>query len=106
MSDPWVPPYFGSWNDLVNALLHNPFLGGGQDGGGHGPRPMMAATVAGEGRYRMGPQPEPWFASTATALLMSAINLKLVASQLPEGQGGQLGHAADRALSVYIDEFC
>ena len=23
----WVPPYFGSWDQLVAALLHNPFLG-------------------------------------------------------------------------------
>ena len=27
MADPWVPPYFGSYDELVKALLANPFLG-------------------------------------------------------------------------------
>ena len=30
--DPWVPPYFGSYDQLVKELLGNPFLGSG--GGG------------------------------------------------------------------------
>src|SRR5690349_16714002 len=29
MSTPWVPSYFGSWEELVRSLLHNPFLGSG-----------------------------------------------------------------------------
>ena len=29
MDAPWVPPYFGSYEQLVQELLGNPFLGGG-----------------------------------------------------------------------------
>ena len=30
MSTPALPAYLGSWSDLLNALLHNPSLGGGR----------------------------------------------------------------------------
>ncbi|MGI8960530.1 MAG: hypothetical protein ACR2IV_12345, partial [Bryobacteraceae bacterium] len=29
---PWVPPYFGSYEQLINELLQNPFLGSGRPG--------------------------------------------------------------------------
>ncbi len=36
MSNPTLPPYLGTWDELLQALLHNPFLGSG--GGGIPPR--------------------------------------------------------------------
>ena len=30
MSTPYVPPYFGSYEEIVNARLHDPFLGSGR----------------------------------------------------------------------------
>ncbi len=45
----WVPPYFGSYERLLQELLHNPFLGSGQ---GH---PHLAHAEA-----RFKPQPDPW----------------------------------------------
>jgi hypothetical protein len=42
VSTPVLPPYLGSYEDLVNALLHNPFLGGGR---GPGPRRLKADDV-------------------------------------------------------------
>jgi hypothetical protein len=29
MAEQWLPPSLGTWHELVNALLHNPALGGG-----------------------------------------------------------------------------
>lgn len=30
MSNPWLPTYLGSWEQLLDVLFHNPFLGGGK----------------------------------------------------------------------------
>ena len=50
---PWVPPYFGTWEQLVNELLHNPFLGSGR--GGY--PPCVQTNI-----LRMAdPDPVPWY---------------------------------------------
>ena len=100
MSTPSLPPYLGSWNELVNALLHNPFLGGGQGGPPHRIEEMLRENGAARG-----PQPDPWFISTATSMLTSIIAMKQVASHL-RGEGRAFGQAADQALEEILDEYC
>jgi len=101
VSTPTLPPYLGSWEELVNALLHNPSLGGGRGGIPH----QVAAEMIRQGGPEMGPQPEPWFVSTATSFFTSIITMKQVASQL-NGEGRSFERAADRALEEILDEFC
>src|ERR1051325_832900 len=52
----WLPPYFGSWDDLIAALMHNPYLGSGH--GPPGPHHLMMSR--GLGSLATGPSPEPW----------------------------------------------
>jgi len=106
MSTPALPPYLGSWDDLVNALLHDPFLGSGRGG-----RPHLTHTVASEmlrmgagGSPVAGPRPEPW--SPASAFI-SLVSLRVVAEQMPEGREAQyLGEFANRAIAELIDDYC
>ena len=44
----WVPPYFGSAEQLLKELLHNPFLGSSHPG----PHPHALE--------KAGPVPDPW----------------------------------------------
>jgi len=82
-------------------LLHNPSLGGGRGGIPH----KVAAEMFREGGPEMGPQPDPWFVSTATSFLTSIVALKQVASHL-DGEGRVFDRAADQALEEMLDEFC
>ena len=103
MSIPWIPRYFGSWHDFINSLLHDPFLGSDRGypyavtGPMCDPNPLPWR--------RSEPNPSPW--SPAVSVLMSAINLKEVASRLPEGQlRNGLGKRADHTISTFIDDYC
>jgi hypothetical protein len=95
MANPNLPPYLGSWDELVQALLHNPFLGSGR-----GPHPHLLQTHL----ERMGPVPDPW--SPASSLFVVAAALKDVVSRLPEGQKSQLGTAISQAAADWEDWFC
>ena|SRR5437868_2448454 len=105
MSIPWLPPYLGSWQDLINSLLHDPFLGSGRGRGfpyavaapTYDPNPLPWRNAE--------PNPSPW--SPAVSFLMSAISLKEVASKLPDGQlRNDLGKRADHAISTFIEDYC
>jgi hypothetical protein len=93
MPKPTLPPYLGTWDELLQALLHNPFLGGG------GSRPLLRSYDE-----KMGPQPQPW--SPATALFVMAAALKDVAARLPEGQNSQFGNAITQAVDDWDDWYC
>jgi hypothetical protein len=101
MNAPTLPPYLGSWDELVKALLNQPFLGSGQ---GRIP-PRLGAEMFREGGPEMGPQPDPWFFSTATSLFTSLIAMKQVASHLG-GESRGFERAADQALEDLLDDFC
>src|ERR1043165_1940641 len=91
MSDPWVPPYFGSWQELIAELMHNPFLGGG-DGKA---RPHHIPVT--------GPGPQPW--SQSVSFVLSAISLKEVAARLSNQQlKKDLEMQANNAISRFIDD--
>jgi hypothetical protein len=107
MSIPWLPPYLGTWQDLINSLLNDPFLGSRR---GHGFPYGVAATDLIDDRWppplrKTEPNPSPW--SPAVSLLMSAISMKEVAFKLPEGElRNDIGKRADHAISVFIDDYC
>lgn len=91
MSDPWVPTYFRSGNDLTAALSHNSFLGGGEKAPHH-----FALPVA-------GPGPQPW--SPPVAFVLSAIGVKEVAARLSDEQlRKNLDTQASAAISAFIDD--
>jgi hypothetical protein len=108
---PWVPPYFGSWDDMVNALLHNPFLGSGRGGKPHVTHwdtPEMLQI----GRHPVSSDPMPAFVNSGpmpgvVTAIIGLISLKLAASQLPNGAAKTsfLG-SIDSSIAADIDEIC
>ena len=108
MSNPWLPPYLGSWEQLMAALLHNPFLGGG--GGGIPPSTHPEAMMSSPGIARLGlpglglePNPSPWV--SAVSSLIAVISLREVASKMPDGQVKiGLSKRVDSAISSFIDD--
>jgi hypothetical protein len=94
MANPSLPPYLGTWEELVQALLHNPFLGGGR-----GPHPHALEAL----KERLGPAPDPW--SPTASLLVLAASLRDLASHLPEGQKG-LGAAISQTVADWEDGIC
>jgi hypothetical protein len=100
MSTPPLPPYLGSWEELVKALLHNPFLGSPWP-----PHHALRAAMLSAGVPESGPSPDPWL--PAVSLLISEISLRDIASRLPAGKSrNELVSAADEGLSKFIDDFC
>ena len=99
MDSPWVPPYFGSYDALVKALLGNPFLGSGAKPG-HSPG-VEAFSV---GPERVGdPQPSPWH--SAAGYLVSVLSLREAAASAGEA-GGEVVRSADQAIDQFIDGYC
>src|SRR5215831_13332233 len=95
MSEPWVPPYFGSWEELVDSVLRsiNP------PPGGRGRRPpgarLMSYSPGASPWSRFGgsvfePNPEPWEPDPhpwlpPVSYLVSLLSLKEVIDKIPEG---------------------
>jgi len=105
MAQPDLPPYLGSWQELVNALLHNPSLGGG--GGGHPPHLLEALRTAGPhpDPWRAGPSPDPW--RERSAALLASLSLKEVARRMPEGAARRQFEAGiERAIADEVDDLC
>jgi hypothetical protein len=101
MSTPILPPYFGSYEDLVNALLHDPFLGSGR--GGHIHR-LQADEVA------LNPQPLPpgerLSRNAAVQYVVSLVNMREVSATMGRENGAAVRASADAALQAFIDDFC
>jgi len=77
MTNPWLPPYLGSWEQLIAASLHNPLLG-------------------------TEPSPLPW--RLAVGSLLTSISLRQVASKMPDGKAKtELGRRVDNAILEFID---
>jgi hypothetical protein len=105
MSTPWLPPYLGTWRELINSLLHNPFLGSGTGQGAPHPALLPMYDPNPVPWRNAEPNPSPW--SPAVSFLISAISLKEVASKLPEDQlRKDLNGRADHAISTFIDDYC
>ena len=125
MSVPWVPPYFGSWEELVESVLQ----------GGGGGRPPMHPRAA---MWQMGPGPQPWqtvatphpqpwltaagpfpqsWQTVATphpvpwlpvvSELVSMVSLREAISRLPKGgDPGDWHGRLQQSISELIDEYC
>jgi hypothetical protein len=93
MSNPWLPPYLGSWEDLMAALLHDPYLGGWR-------RPnIVLQTHANTAAEPLSGWP------AAVASLVGAVSLRDVASSLPDGRAKEeLVMRVDQAISRFIDD--
>jgi hypothetical protein len=107
MSTPWVPPYFGSWEEIVQSLLHNPFLGSPHPS----PHLLMSAGEAVALNPQPlppggGPVPDPW-RNAAVRYLATLVSMEEQA-RVTENQQlrEQLTTGAERALSAFIDDFC
>lgn len=115
MNDPWLPPYLGSWEELVNAELHNPFLGSGSHGR---PPSILSEEMRMAGPipvpWRMGPSPDSWHLGPiplpwrlAVSYLVSTISLKEAASHLQDEQlKKELTERAELSISRFIDDYC
>ena len=105
MDAPWVPPYFGSYEQLVQELLGNPFLGGG--GTGRPPRvealSHREATEAPSAGVQY-PVPDPWRAGAA-GYLVSVLALREAAAAAGDAGAGVV-RSADSAIDQFIDEYC
>jgi len=107
MSDPWVPPYFGSWEQLLQESLVNPFLGSGRGGRpykvyamrGPQPDPWRAAYAMSE------PSPDPWRA--AAAYILSALTIRDAAEKLADTRlRSNIAQQVNSALEQFIDDYC
>jgi hypothetical protein len=114
MADPWLPPYFGSYEQLLNELLSNPFLGGGTTS--HPPLQALRAYRQGTELPSAGPWPVPWRLETgspqpvpwrlgAAGYLVSVLALRDAAAGAGE-EGAAVVRSADRAVDRFIDDYC
>jgi len=97
-----LPPYFGSYEELLNFLLHHPF------GSGRGGHPYQTHLNLVEE-----PVPSPWRtaypspAQQAVALLISAATAKETASAMTDGVAAkQVATSADASIAEVIDDYC
>jgi hypothetical protein len=98
MASHWVPPYFGSWDDLVkyvvNSALHPKV-----------PRPNWVDLEAlPPDSVPAGPVPDPWKAVTAT--LVSAVTAKQLALSMKGSAGAQMEKSASAAIEQVLDDYC
>lgn len=95
MSHPTPPPYLGSWEELVQALLHNPYLGSGREG------PLGTEAEV----RRTGGQAVTL--SPAVSLFVSGIGMKEIASKVSDTKlKNEISQAADQAIADWEDDYC
>jgi hypothetical protein len=108
MSTPYVPPYFGSYEDLVHALLHDPFLGSGQSGP-HRPRLTHADELNPQPlppHSTEGPVPDPW-RNAAVRYVATLVNMLELGKSLEDTNlGQQYTTNAEGAIQAFLDDFC
>ena len=123
MSHPTPPIYLGTWADLINALLHNPFLGSvdprgkvihqthpthaafvhsGTEGQGAEPNPSPGRSAVSQSSF---PYPLPWVEQVAR--IVQVIGLGEVGETLPEGAAKRvLENRSGSQLAEIIDDIC
>jgi hypothetical protein len=97
MSAPWVPPYFGSYEELVKALLHNPRLGSPAPG----PHSTHANTV------ELNPQPLPPGNSGPVRYLATLVSMRMLARAIPDKTiADHVARGAETGIQEFLDDFC
>ena len=104
MTTPWVPPYFGSWEQLVQELLHNPFLGSG--GGVKHPLLQEMTRMSQTHEIPAGASAMHSPSGHIAAFLVSQVSLRELASNLPPEQAGEFTARIDQAIADEIDDIC
>jgi hypothetical protein len=99
---PWLPPYLGTWDQLIKELLHDPFLGSGRGGivpTTHSDSPEMLRLH----KHLAGSDPMPGVVSS----LIGLVSLKQTASELPNGatKTGLIGSIGS-SIAAEIDDIC
>ena len=90
--DPWVPPYFGSYQELVQYVLSHPFGPGGV-------RPPRVEA------YRKAPDPGP-DPYGPVASLVNAVNVKALAATVSGPARQQMEISANAAIEQVLDDYC
>lgn len=105
MSHQQLPPYLGSWEELVKALLHNPFLGSGAGGPQRlAERQSMSAGFPNPDDTTVShhpPRPNEF-----TSLLLAQISLRQAATRLSKEQGNEVIARIDQTVADEIDFIC
>jgi hypothetical protein len=120
MTTTYVPPYFGSWEELVKSLINNPFLGSATPTphpllahmlqrplhiGPPDPGPVDIANLLRTGiTSELNPQPLP--PRSITSLFVFQLAVRDVTSHLPKDQGVEMTARLDQAISDEIDFVC
>ena len=106
MANPWVPPYFGSWDRLVAYVIQSALHPH------HGPLPQTHLEAAihssGSGDSVGLPQDPvsafPW--SHAVSALVAAVNVQQLAANVEGPMRGQLEHSASKSIAQVLDDYC
>jgi len=106
MADPWVPPYFGSWDRLVayvvNAALHPH----------HSPLPSThlvadALHAPGSSTVSLPQDPVPVFPwGPVVSALVAAVNAQQLAATVEGPLRGQLERSANASIAQLLDDYC
>jgi hypothetical protein len=96
----WLPPYFGSYEHLLNALLHNPFIGSG----GGGVSPLNNHRHAGRDERRETEQPD---STVALAFLVTAAGVKDAAAGMTDkSKAEEIVSFTESAVADFLDGYC
>jgi hypothetical protein len=101
MSTPILPPYFGSYEDLVNALLHNPSLGSGRP-----PTHRLSADEVELNPQPLPPGPPDPMRNAAVRYLGSLVSMKELARNMSQEAGQSIAAAAETGIQAFLDDFC
>jgi hypothetical protein len=117
MTTPSVPSYFGSWEELVRSMLHNPFLGSGVQHpllsyfqrpprfGPPDPGPLDISNFLNPGMIAaLNPQPIP--PGVMTSVFVAQLAVRDLTAGLPKDQGSQLTTSLEQAIADEIDFVC
>jgi hypothetical protein len=107
MSQPWLPSYLGAYEELIKALLHNPFLDSGWEPSHPHPHTVMAmqraAPEPSPWRNLSEPNPSPWRVAAASIIALAGV--RQVANQMEEGRAKtEMLHDIERSSADIIDD--
>jgi hypothetical protein len=105
MSTPYVPPYFGSYEEIVNALLHDPFLGSGRSH--YLPQThVQADELNPQPLPPRAPTPDPW-RNAAVRYLATLVQMQELARTVGNPETSrQLIAQSQMAIQAFLDDYC